>query len=152
MGKKTNRTGWARRAWREFDGYVWNAGDSHAAQGLVDKWVEEAFSNLRDKLWQIPPSTPERGKILDKDELLKTIEFIGDTLATSLGKSPYACKGLFILCIEAELGNDGLYLVRKDDVGKAIHGSLKDRLALLNIADVEHIITDLASRVASHLT
>ncbi len=150
MGKdgKRGRRGWSTPAWNDFTRKVWDAGDSDYARALVDEWVEKALGVLQN-VW-FPPSQPKAGGVpMSKGDFVKDVDFVGELLAKHLNRPPNACKGLFILCIAAELGDDGMYLMRKEDVPAIINGSLRERLIALEIGNVDKILQDLTSKVAA---
>nr|MDO8085230.1 hypothetical protein [Candidatus Sigynarchaeum springense] len=148
MGKRGKRkhVGWSAPAWGEFTGKVWD-GDSDDARILVDAWVERALGVLQN-MW-FTPSTPQAAEEpISKDFFVKEVDFIGELLSRHLNKPPNACKGLFILCVAAELGDDAMYLMKAEDLPRIINGSLKDRLKALKVGDVEKIVQDIISRIA----
>ncbi len=150
MGKagKRKRGGWSEPAWNDFTGKVWDAGDSDDARALVDKWVERALGVLQN-MWFASPQLKAAGTPISKDAFVKDVDFVGEILAKHLNRPPNACKGLFILCAAAELGDDAMYLMKKEDVSTIVTGKLRERLNTLNISNVDRIIQDLLTKLAT---
>ncbi|MBN2151445.1 MAG: hypothetical protein JW839_08370 [Candidatus Lokiarchaeota archaeon] len=148
MGKrgKRNHEGWSAPAWNEFTGKVWDGGDSADARALVDQWVERALGVLRN-MWFTPSMPRTATEPISKDLFVREVDFIGELLSKHIDKPPNACKGLFILCVAAELGDDAMYLMKADDLPRIINGSLKERLKVLKVGDVDKIIQDLTTRM-----
>ncbi|MEX2729215.1 MAG: hypothetical protein Q6353_018310 [Candidatus Sigynarchaeum springense] len=150
MGKpgKHKRAGWSAPAWNDFKGKVWDAGDSDDARALVDEWVERALGVLQNMWFATSRPKVEQGPI-SKDAFVKDVDFIGEILAGHLNKPPNACKGLFIICVASQLGDDAMYLMKKEDLPAVINGSLKERLIALNIRNVNKIIQDILTKLAT---
>lgn len=152
MGRvgKLKKGGWSSPAWNDFTGKVWDAGDSDDARALVNEWVEKALGVLQN-MWFAPLQIKKAEEPISKDDFVKDVDFIGEILAQHLNKPPNACKGLFILCIAAELGDDALYFMKRKDLQAIINGSLKEHLVELKVSNVNSIIQDLTTQVANRI-
>lgn len=77
-------------------------------------------------------------------ELMNVIDYIGGKLASKLNKSPGAVKGLFLMAIDKELGELGLYTVNLSKLILVTNNSLKNLLMDIGIDGAEAIVADLA--------
>jgi hypothetical protein len=103
------------------------------------------YSENREMFTNVPTEIQDR--VITMPELMKVIDYLGDKLATMIRKAPSAAKGLWLMAIDKELGEFGLYTIRLPNLLKVTNNSLKTFLKDMGIDGAEAIVAKLAGEI-----
>jgi hypothetical protein len=134
LKKKAPIPRWIVPKWNQFKDMIWDSDDRQAAEEMVRKWAINMLDSIRDEFWS--PGSAKPNAPLTKDKLLEFIDLIGGILSAHLHKSSAACKGLLIIAISAEVGNDSLFTTSRGQLGHVLNGDLLAKLKQLNVQDL----------------
>jgi hypothetical protein len=93
------------------------------------------------------PNTEITEKILNQHGVMAIVNYLGDFLAISIDKPPSAAKGLILLSIQSQLGNDAVYRIKLNQILDVIHVTLKKRLDIMNILNVDETVKILSEKL-----
>ncbi len=95
-------------------------------------------------------STEIKDGVIAAPELMRVIDYLGGKLAVMIKKSPGAAKGLFLVAIDKELGEVGLYAIRLSNLLKVTNNSLKEILKTMGIDKADAVVAELASVIVKN--
>lgn len=90
---------------------------------------------------------PDLQKILHQRGTLEILNYLGDHLATQIGKQATAVKGLLLLSIISQLGNDATYIMNLNQLLLVVNNALKSKLQTLGIDNVDEVIARLQEKI-----
>ncbi len=102
-------------------------------------------SDIPEVFKDVPKEIKDR--VIVAPELMKVIDFLGDKLSAMIKKPPGAAKGLFLMAIDRELGEVGLYAISLSNLLKVTNNSLKEILKAMGIENTDAVIAELASDI-----
>jgi hypothetical protein len=106
--------------------------------------IQHAFDLPLPSGQAIPPSAAYT-KAYTSHEVYLLIDHLGDKLASLINQTPGGCKGLLLLSIQAQLGEESLSKLDLRELPAVFNGSLRARLNALNAGLVDDVIHSLES-------
>ncbi|MHA1369036.1 MAG: hypothetical protein ACTSRA_04870 [Promethearchaeota archaeon] len=89
-------------------------------------------------------------KILNAPQVIGIIDFLGDSIARQVQKSPSAIKGLLMLTISSSFGTKGLYTIKLAELKEIILGDFKKRISELKVPNIDEIINQTISELVEN--
>jgi hypothetical protein len=83
---------------------------------------------------------------------MRVIEHFGTILARQIGKSPAACSGLLLTCIEDRLGKDSVFRMGINDLEEVISNALPSRLNMLGVVNAKDAVAALKEELAANVS
>ncbi|MHA1680333.1 MAG: hypothetical protein ACTSUE_04955 [Promethearchaeota archaeon] len=90
------------------------------------------------------------GKKIPGLKVMELIDYYGAWLAERISKEPSACKGLLLMAIETELGEDGIYALNLGNMLEVFKNALHKKLEALGITKHDKIIKDLLEELVEY--
>ncbi len=97
-------------------------------------------------------SAHEAGSTVDLSQKMRVIEHFGTILSRKIGKSPAACSGLLLVCIEDHLGKDSVFRMGIKDLEAVISDVLPGRLDMLGVASVKDAVAALKEELTTNVS
>ncbi len=101
----------------------------------------EIFSDITSEI---------KDRVIPTPELVKVIDYLGNKLAAMIKKPPGAAKGLFLMAIDKQLGEFGLYTIHLNNLLKVTSNFLKEIIKGLGIEDADAIVAELADEIVKN--
>ncbi len=105
-------------------------------------------SENRNLFSDVPSEIKDR--VITTPALVKVIDYLGDKLAVMIKKNTGAAKGLFLMAIDKELGEFGLYNTSLSNLLKVTNNSLKNLLKDMGIDSADTIVAKLADEIVKN--
>jgi hypothetical protein len=99
-----------------------------------------------------PGSAHEAGSTVDLSQKMRVIEHFGTILSRKIGKSPAACSGLLLVCIEDHLGKDSVFRMGIKDLEAVISNVLPGRLNTLGVAGAKEAVAALKEELSANVS
>jgi len=91
-----------------------------------------------------------KDRVIPTPELVKVIDYLGGKLAAMIKRPAGAAKGLFLMAIDKELGEFGLYTISLNNLLKVTKNSLKEVMKGIGIENAESIVAELADEIVKN--
>ncbi|MEX2684478.1 MAG: hypothetical protein Q6373_023105 [Candidatus Sigynarchaeota archaeon] len=92
------------------------------------------------------------GSVSNLAQKMQAIEYLGAILARHINKSPAACSGLILTCVEDQFGQGSVYRMDIKQIEAIISDILPRRLGMLGVSRVDEAIAALRSTLKNNLS
>ena len=112
-------------------------------------WLKKALLYKNEVNVEFPdaiedkPIVKDAKKILRRKEIMAIIDYLGAELAKYIENSQSSLKGLLMVSIASEFGDDSMYSLNLLQLEQALLGAMKVRLKILGIVDIDKIIDEI---------
>jgi hypothetical protein len=101
---------------------------------------------------EITPTVQESGSVSGLLQKMRVIEHFGTILARHIGKSPAACSGLLLTCLEDRLGKDSVFRMGINDLEAVFSDVLPGRLNMLGVVGAKDAIAALKDELSTNVS
>jgi hypothetical protein len=86
-------------------------------------------------------------KILNQYGVMAVVNYLGEALSKAISRPPNAAKGLILLAIQSQLGDEAVYRIKLNQMLDVIGLTLKMRLEVMGITNVTEIVKLLSAKL-----